>query len=231
MIDYFENTDLLQLWESEELCDVIVRACDGHEIRAHRIVIAASSAYFRSLFVGAGRHMLESHHGKDGIEVPVVRLDQVWLLLIPLLAVHCNWWALTLCTLGNNLIFPPLFGSFLSDQLTASIVLQIAGPALTSVLEFCYSKKPELNMETVGDIFLAADYLGISRLHDYCCQVGNAVYQLPHRLLHEGFLNRHIFLMQCPWQPIFIQGKLKFPAKVHICPELRRSRQACCVLA
>eukprot|EP00884_Botryococcus_braunii_P005704 jgi/Botrbrau1/15134/Bobra.0149s0006.1 len=123
MVDSFNNTELLQLWEDKELCDVVVRACDGYEIRAHRIILAASSAYFRSLFVGAGRHMLESYNGGSrGMDLPVVRLEQ------------------------------------------------IAGATLQFILDFCYTKKSELTKETVREIFLVADYLGISRLHDYCCE-------------------------------------------------------------
>lgn len=51
---------LHELWANSELCDCEVRcASSGERVRAHRLVLAASSAYFRALFAGAGAGMLE----------------------------------------------------------------------------------------------------------------------------------------------------------------------------
>ena len=45
----------LQLEKS--LCDVTLQATDGHQFDAHRLVLSASSPYFKAMFTG---HMEES---------------------------------------------------------------------------------------------------------------------------------------------------------------------------
>ena len=40
------SASLLELWKSEVLCDVVLSA-GGEEIKAHKVVLAASSPYFR----------------------------------------------------------------------------------------------------------------------------------------------------------------------------------------
>lgn len=78
-----------KLWEAGELCDVALRAgCDpaGPPLPVHRLVLAAASAYFRGLFLGAGRHMtppasFSSANAPAGFEdqpeLPVVELQAV----------------------------------------------------------------------------------------------------------------------------------------------------------
>jgi hypothetical protein len=44
-----QRMGLVALWEAGELCDVTIE-CGGEEHAAHRVVIAASSAYFRAQF-------------------------------------------------------------------------------------------------------------------------------------------------------------------------------------
>lgn len=38
------------LWREGHLCDVILQSVDGNCIRAHRLVLAASSIYFKLMF-------------------------------------------------------------------------------------------------------------------------------------------------------------------------------------
>jgi hypothetical protein len=42
-----QRSGLVALWEGGELCDVTVR-CDGMDFPAHKVVLAAGSAYFRA---------------------------------------------------------------------------------------------------------------------------------------------------------------------------------------
>lgn len=45
---------LLALWQHGKLCDVVLEGADGAELPAHRLVLAATSGFFRALFtVGA----------------------------------------------------------------------------------------------------------------------------------------------------------------------------------
>jgi len=50
---------LFELWSEGLLCDVVCEAADGSSFNAHMVVLAASSAFFRALFAGAGAHMQE----------------------------------------------------------------------------------------------------------------------------------------------------------------------------
>ena len=56
--------NLSQLWRAGNLCDVTLRSKDGLvefpcHFPCHRVVLAATSGYFRALFTGAGSAMLE----------------------------------------------------------------------------------------------------------------------------------------------------------------------------
>ena len=44
-----------QLWRSQELTDIELRASHGDIIHAHRLVLVTESAYFRALFCGKFR--------------------------------------------------------------------------------------------------------------------------------------------------------------------------------
>lgn len=83
MSEGHQEEGLLQLWREGQLCDVRIRTRDGAEFTVHKVVLAASSLYFRSLFVGAGRHMRESFPSGDSA-LPVVFLDQVRRMHFPL---------------------------------------------------------------------------------------------------------------------------------------------------
>ncbi len=48
---------LYSLWQDGALCDVALEAASGPALPAHRIILAASSAYFQALFIGAGAAM------------------------------------------------------------------------------------------------------------------------------------------------------------------------------
>jgi hypothetical protein len=40
------------LWKNRQLCDVVITSAGGTQHLAHRIVLAAGSAYFRAFFTG-----------------------------------------------------------------------------------------------------------------------------------------------------------------------------------
>lgn len=50
---------LAELWRAQQLIDVHIQSADGALLGAHRIVLAASSGFFRALFCGAGQAMRE----------------------------------------------------------------------------------------------------------------------------------------------------------------------------
>ncbi len=64
-----------QLWEEQKLCDVLLDV-EGKEIHAHRLVLAASSNYFYSMFV---RDMMESR--QDRIELKGVDAEAMTKLV------------------------------------------------------------------------------------------------------------------------------------------------------
>lgn len=53
-----EKAVLSDLWHQGWLCDVRLHAGDSI-FAAHKIILAANSQFFRAMFVGAGRSMLE----------------------------------------------------------------------------------------------------------------------------------------------------------------------------
>ena len=68
-------TRMHQMWEEQKLCDVVLDV-GGKEIHAHRLVLAASSNYFYSMFV---RDMMESR--QDRIELKGVDPDAMTMLV------------------------------------------------------------------------------------------------------------------------------------------------------
>ena len=71
--EYFQS--MYQLWENEELCDVEL-VCEHQVFRAHRVVLAACSMYFRAMFC---RQMAES--GQRRITIEGVDPDALNLLI------------------------------------------------------------------------------------------------------------------------------------------------------
>ena len=67
--------DLWDLWrDGQPLCDVVLRAADGRELRSHKVVLAASSSFFRALFVGSGAAMRPAAGRCPATGLPVVDL-------------------------------------------------------------------------------------------------------------------------------------------------------------
>ena len=63
---------LLELFTQELLCDVSVISGDGIEISAHRVVLAASSQYFRALLTGPWSTAL---HGQQSLKLEQFKGD------------------------------------------------------------------------------------------------------------------------------------------------------------
>ena len=57
---------LLELFKQELLCDVSITSGDGVEIPAHRVVLAASSQYFKALLTGPWSTAL---HGQRSLKL------------------------------------------------------------------------------------------------------------------------------------------------------------------
>ena len=66
------HSTLASLWRDSRLTDIAVCA-EGVECRAHRIVLASSSGYFRSLFDSGMRDAADTTHALEGIRAPVLR--------------------------------------------------------------------------------------------------------------------------------------------------------------
>ena len=58
---------LAALWRDGQLCDVSLEAADGRCVRAHRIVLASASSYFRALLMGAGAQCAPPQLSEDGL--------------------------------------------------------------------------------------------------------------------------------------------------------------------
>lgn len=55
------------LWREGQLCDVSLAAADGRCVRAHRVVLASASSYFRALLMGAGAQCAPPQLSEDGL--------------------------------------------------------------------------------------------------------------------------------------------------------------------
>ena len=62
-----------QMWEEGRLCDVTLEV-DGEEIRAHRLVLAASSRYFYSMFVRDMRESRQERIQLRGVDPKALKL-------------------------------------------------------------------------------------------------------------------------------------------------------------
>ena len=65
---------LQSLWKEGELSDVILVSKDTERFKAHKIILAAASGYFRALFIGAGRHLRESQDFSTATDEQQIKL-------------------------------------------------------------------------------------------------------------------------------------------------------------
>ena len=68
---------LPELWQQEELCDVTLVSADKQRFRAHKIILASASRYFKALFVGAGKHLRENATRTTDSNDMVIELEAV----------------------------------------------------------------------------------------------------------------------------------------------------------
>ena len=66
------HSELASLWRDARFTDIVVSA-EGVECRAHRIVLASSSGYFRSRFDSGMRDAADHTHSLEGMRAPVLR--------------------------------------------------------------------------------------------------------------------------------------------------------------
>ena len=64
--------ELVSLWRDARFTDIVVCA-EGVECKAHRIVLASSSGYFRSRFDSGMRDAADHTHSLEGMRAPVLR--------------------------------------------------------------------------------------------------------------------------------------------------------------
>ena len=75
-----KTQDFLSLWENQSLCDVELRTNNKKTIPAHKVVLAAHSPFFRAMFAGASRHMVENKN--SSVEMPPDVDDATLLALL-----------------------------------------------------------------------------------------------------------------------------------------------------
>lgn len=120
-----------QMREESKLCDVVLEV-EGTEIHAHRLVLAASSTYFYSMFV---RDMLESRQERitlQGVDVEATRLLVEFAYSTKLEITTDN--VQSLMTAASLFNFPAVFeatSKFLSKQLHHTNCLGIRSFART----------------------------------------------------------------------------------------------------
>eukprot|EP00964_Phaeocystis_antarctica_P122109 scaffold85766_cov58-Phaeocystis_antarctica.AAC.2 len=66
------HSELALLWHDSRFTDIVVCA-EGVECKAHRIVLASSSGYFRSRFDSGMRDAADHTHSLEGMRAPVLR--------------------------------------------------------------------------------------------------------------------------------------------------------------
>ena len=66
------HSELASLWRDARFTDIVVCA-EGVECRAHRIVLASSSGYFRRRFESTMRDAADHTHSLEGMRAPVLR--------------------------------------------------------------------------------------------------------------------------------------------------------------
>jgi hypothetical protein len=102
------------LYKQQLLCDVPLQAVDGQQIGAHRIILAASSGFFRAMFCGAGQLMREGMQVPHSIQccaysstavIPLPYTAQQLSFLLSTLYEHQIQviWRVTSCRLGQQL--------------------------------------------------------------------------------------------------------------------------------
>ena len=106
------SNNFLDLWEEGSLCDVQLRTVDGAIVPAHRVILAASSGFFRALFIGSGRQMREG--AEDSKPICLTGVDEASLRVL-LKAVYSN--STTPDQINNDTVLPLLAAaSYLSVE-------------------------------------------------------------------------------------------------------------------
>ena len=151
-----------QMKEEKKLCDVVLEV-EGSEIRAHRLVLAASSTYFYSMFV---RDMLERRQERivlQGVDPEAMRLlvEFAYSTKLEITTVNVQ----SLMTAASLFNFPAVFkatSKFLCKQLHPSNCLGIRAFARThgssELVEAATSYFREHFMDTVKD----EEYMNLS---------------------------------------------------------------------
>jgi len=75
-----KTQDFLSLWENQSLCDVELRTNNKKAIPAHKVVLAAHSPFFRAVFAGASKNMIENKNST--VEMPPDVDDATLLALL-----------------------------------------------------------------------------------------------------------------------------------------------------
>ncbi len=143
------SNNFLDLWEKGSLCDVQLRTVDGAIVPAHRVVLAASSGFFRALFVGSGRQMREG--AEDSKPICLTGVDEASLRAL-LKAVYSN-------------------SSTSSDQLNNDTVLPLLAAAsylsVESVRDACNQYlHTQICLETVVETLVLAEKYDCADLLD-----------------------------------------------------------------
>jgi hypothetical protein len=146
-----QGGDLLSLWERGDLADVYLRCAGGELVPAHRVVLAASSPFFRALFVGTGRRMREGSSSE--IDLPLAAPE----LRLLLKAVY------------KNAAGADLRADTVEQLLSAASYLSV-GPITDACCDFL---RRHLDMSTCVPTLLLAERYGCQGLRD------DAVSKLP----------------------------------------------------
>ena len=68
---------LAQLWQQQQLGDVVLRSADGEDFACHMVILAASSTFFQALLGTTGSQMREFHRTDNALCLPTIELPSV----------------------------------------------------------------------------------------------------------------------------------------------------------
>lgn len=68
---------LQDLWQQQQLTDILLRSSDGQEFPCHQVVLAASSGFFRALLATTGPHMNDCKHDSSQSSLATFDLPSV----------------------------------------------------------------------------------------------------------------------------------------------------------